>query len=294
MSQYIKLFNTRAEYEAWASGYTEGYPVAAYIISENSTGKIAYSPFLEASASTTSFEYTGGTGVIDVKSNCNFTVSGSSWITLAAASGVCNQQIGFTVAPNALTKQSRNGSVTLSYNQTESEVINFTQSGNPSYSGIPNNEIWYTSTDGKVVTPYRLAVFGANIISNTYVDGKGIILFDGDVTLLQDAFTSRSNLLTISVPSSVKNTGSFSFLACSSIITITAGDGITSIGEDAFKNCGALTSLTLKSVVPPSLNSLAFYGSNNCTVYVPASSVEAYKSAANWQYMKSRIQAIPE
>lgn len=42
---------------------------------------------------------------------------------------------------------------------------------------IPNNEIWYTSTDGSVVTPHSSDVFGAKILSNTYTDGKGIIKF---------------------------------------------------------------------------------------------------------------------
>ena len=39
---------------------------------------------------------------------------------------------------------------------------------------IPNNEIWYTSSNGKIVTPNATDVFGANIVSNTYENGKGI------------------------------------------------------------------------------------------------------------------------
>ena len=39
--------------------------------------------------------------------------------------------------------------------------------------------IYYTSTDGKVVTPHKSDMFGANIVSNTYENGKGIIVFDG-------------------------------------------------------------------------------------------------------------------
>ena len=38
----------------------------------------------------------------------------------------------------------------------------------PSWGGIPNNEIWYTSSDRNVVTPYTTDVFGAKI----YSDGK--------------------------------------------------------------------------------------------------------------------------
>ena len=47
---------------------------------------------------------------------------------------------------------------------------------------IPNNQIWYTSSNGKIVEPYYTTEFGVNIVSNTYADGKGIITCDGDLT----------------------------------------------------------------------------------------------------------------
>lgn len=42
--------------------------------------------------------------------------------------------------------------------------------------------ITYTSTDGKIVTPYKTDGFGANIVSNTYQNGKGVITFDKNIT----------------------------------------------------------------------------------------------------------------
>jgi len=35
-----------------------------------------------------------------------------------------------------------------------------------------------------------------------------------------------------------------------------------------------------------------FYDTNNCPIYVPAASVDAYKSASGWSAYASRIQAI--
>lgn len=53
----------------------------------------------------------------------------------------------------------------------------------------PDNQIYYISTNGQVVTPYNPENpgqpdmgFGANIVSNTYTNGVGIITFDGPVT----------------------------------------------------------------------------------------------------------------
>ncbi|MBQ5752683.1 MAG: hypothetical protein IIV91_00540, partial [Alistipes sp.] len=60
------------------------------------------------------------------------------------------------------------------------------------------NQIWYTSSDGKIVTPKNINGFGANIVSNTYKDGKGIIEFDNPVlTIPRSAFEQNQTLTTI-------------------------------------------------------------------------------------------------
>ena len=79
----------------------------------------------------------------------------------------------------------------------------------------PANEIWYTSNNSSVVTPYKTNGFGANIISNTYKNGKGVIKFDGDVTSI----------------------GESAFYRCSSLTGITIPNGVTTIGEGAFSFC---------------------------------------------------------
>ena len=66
---------------------------------------------------------------------------------------------------------------------------------------IPNNQIWYTSSDGAIIEPSTNG-FGANIISNTYKGGKGIITFDGDVTSI-GSFDGRTTLASVTIPYSV-------------------------------------------------------------------------------------------
>ena len=73
----------------------------------------------------------------------------------------------------------------------------------------PDNEIWYTTTDGKVVTLSSDHAFDAAVVSNTYENGKGIIRFDGNVTTMTNyAFYGdnlyNSNLKSISFPETLQ------------------------------------------------------------------------------------------
>ena len=67
----------------------------------------------------------------------------------------------------------------------------------------PANEIWYTSSDGKIVTPYIKSSL-PTIVSNTYVDGKGIIKCASDITSIgNSAFKGCTTLTSVTIPNSV-------------------------------------------------------------------------------------------
>ena len=103
---------------------------------------------------------------------------------------------------------------------------------------IPDNEIWYTSTDGKIVTPYDPDAFGANIVSNEYEDGKGVIRFDEPITSIIDyAFAYYDRFTSITIPNSVTSIGEWAFNGCSGLTSITIPNSVTSIGNYAFSYC---------------------------------------------------------
>ncbi len=130
---------------------------------------------------------------------------------------------------------------------------------------IPNNEIWYTSTNGSVMTPYVSNVFGANIVSNVYENGVGIITFDGPITSVGNyAFQGCTNLTSVTIPSGVTSIGSSAFYGCIGLTSVTIPNTLTSISPSIFRNCTGLTTVTIPSGVK-SISTYAFYGCTGLT-----------------------------
>ena len=108
---------------------------------------------------------------------------------------------------------------------------------------IPNNEIWYTSSNGNIVIPYCTDYFGASIISNTYNDGGGTIKFDKDIECISlNAFTDCKTLTSIIIPHSVEYIEFGAFYGCSSLTNVTLSDNLKSLDpQSTFSGCTNLT-----------------------------------------------------
>ena len=103
-------------------------------------------------------------------------------------------------------------------------------------------------------------------------------------------FQSCSALTSVTIGNGVETIGQGAFYDCSNLTSVTIGNGITSIGMSAFNNCSSLASVTVNATTPPSIDGRIF-SARNFTIYVPAESVDAYKTA--WSTYARRIQAIP-
>lgn len=111
--------------------------------------------------------------------------------------------------------------------------------------GQPNNEIWYTSTNGDIVTPFTSHPFNATVVSNTYANGKGIIRLDADLTVIDQAAFLGTKLQTISLPSSVETLGRQAFES-TNLEHFNVPDNVSSIEESCFNNCSNLSSFSGK------------------------------------------------
>ena len=128
-------------------------------------------------------------------------------------------------------------------------------------TGPANNEIWYTSTDGKIVKPNRTDAFGAKITSNIYENGKGVITFGGDVKMIGErAFQDCESLVSITLPEGLTTIGYGAFRDCTSLASITLPEGVTTIGSYAFRDCTSLTSI----IIPESVTSIGGYAFRFC------------------------------
>lgn len=115
---------------------------------------------------------------------------------------------------------------------------NINESVTITQSGARNDVIYYTSSDGQVVTPCNPDAFGANITSNEYVNGRGMIQFDGDVTEIGEcAFEDCGTMTSVTIPSSVTFIGMEAFWECTSLTSIEIPSSVTSIDPGVFLFC---------------------------------------------------------
>ena len=152
-----------------------------------------------------------------------------------------------TCTDGTVVEKSTTSPLTISRN-TIQPMATLTINGKPAEPA--SNEIWYTSTDGNIVEPYDSSVFGVNIVSNTYENGKGVITFDGEVTEIgTQAFYYCSSLTSVTIPDSVTKISSYAFFDCSGLTSVTIPDSVTEIGDLAFYYCRSLTSVTIPNSV---------------------------------------------
>lgn len=120
--------------------------------------------------------------------------------------------------------------------------------------------------------------------------GEHTITYELDnPTIIPASQFNQISMISVQLPVGITSIGNGAFID-GLFTNIEIPESITSIGIQAFSNCESLTSITINATTPPTLGKHAFDSTNNCPIYVPSESVQAYKTA--WSDYANKIQAI--
>ena len=221
---------------------------------------------------------------------------------------ICDNQIRLGSTPNELTEfwfvvpptdfekgftislSSSEGMCSIktekSYSIKRNSVLSMTAAAMHDYSLPANNMIWYTTDDESIITP--TSGFEADIISNTYSNGRGIMLFSGDINKIpSSAFEGNIKLTSIVLPNSITAINNYAFEGCTSLTSIQMQEGVNSIGYCAFYNCSSLKDIVIPDSVT-SIESYSFYGCGSMESIEIPSSVTSIGSYA-FQYCTGEL-----
>lgn len=105
---------------------------------------------------------------------------------------------------------------------------------------------------------------------------------------------SLNNLVSVEIGDCVTQIGVSAFQNTNGLSNVIIGSGVTSIKTAAFYLSSKLKTIIVKAIAPPSLGNMVFMGSYNIQeVYVPAESVEVYKTAGEWAQFADKFKPIP-
>lgn len=108
---------------------------------------------------------------------------------------------------------------------------------------------------------------------------------DGVTSIGGNAFYGCTSLASIKLPSGLTRIEGYAFCRCTSLTSIDIPSGVTIIGWYTFRGCETLATIVCRAAKLPQLGNDVFASvpQGEVTLYVPSSSVEAYKAADQWK-----------
>lgn len=123
------------------------------------------------------------------------------------------------------------------------------------------------------------------------------VSFSSAVTAIgYSAFDNCYSLQSVNIPSGITSIDADTFNCCHCLAKVDIPSGVTSIAKNAFSKCYGLKEIHVRPTTPPTLAGSSSFGlSSDCIIYVPAESIDDYKTAQYWSSKESYIfgEGIP-
>ncbi len=148
---------------------------------------------------------------------------------------------------------------------------------------------------GRVIIPETVTSIGESAFDSC-VSLRSISIPDSVTSIGSGAFRMATNLERITFPKDLTTIENGMCYGCKNLTTVEIQSKVTSIGSNVF-NSGTYASMTIYNLIlhpttPPSIYN-TFQNCGIARIYVPAESVEAYKTASGWSSYANIIRAIP-
>ena len=106
------------------------------------------------------------------------------------------------------------------------------------------------------------------------------------VTTLGEVFKNNSSITSFDELQyfiSLTTINNYAFSSCTNLTSVTIGNSVSQIGSSAFSNCNHLNSMIVLAETPPTLSYASFnYVPQNIPVYVPCDAMEDYQTDSDW------------
>ncbi len=163
-----------------------------------------------------------------------------------------------------------------------------------SVTSIGNNIFPNCHSFTSITIPNSVTSIGNNVFQNCY-SFTSITIPNSVTSIGSNTFRYFKKFSSITIPDGVTIISNAIFNECFSFVSIIIPDGVTHIADYAFNACYGMKYYYFYPTVPPTLVDVnAFTGiPDDAIIYVPAESVDAYKTATNWSEYANHIQPMP-
>ena len=136
---------------------------------------------------------------------------------------------------------------------------------------------------------YSNPLYYAHHLYLGYTEITNLVIPNSVTRIRGYAFYGCTGLKSVTIGNSVTSIGDYAFYGCTGLTSVTIGNSVTAILKSPFYGCDNITTLTSYAEAPPvcTTNALFSIDKTRCTLYVPAESIELYRTISPWKEFKN-------